>query len=259
MTLSPDALTKIDRVVEHLRESRSILFITGAGLSADSNLPTYRGIGGLYNDIETEDGILIEDVLSGSMIKRKPELTWKYMAQIEAACRGSGFNRGHEVIALFEKRFERVWVLTQNVDGFHRRAGSKNVIDIHGDIHVLICKSCGYTKNLKNYEGLDIPPHCPDCGNVLRPDVVLFGEMLPEDKTSLLQRVLWEGFQIVFSVGTSSLFPYIVQPVTEAKMWGVPTVEINPGITEISRMVDYKIAGRAAETLDAIWKRLLAD
>ena len=128
-----DHATEIARVVGMLAESRSILFVTGAGISADSGLPPYRGIGGLYNPNATEEGMPIEQALSGDVMEQRPELTWKYLAQVERACRGARHNRAHEVIAEMEARFTRVWTLTQNVDGFHRAAGARNVIDIHGD------------------------------------------------------------------------------------------------------------------------------
>src|SRR5947209_5837685 len=121
--LLPDDAERVGQVVELLRQSRSLLFITGAGLSADSGLPTYRGVGGLYNGRDPEEGLPIEVLLSGDCFAARPELTWKYLLQIERAGRGAKPNRGHEVIAALESRFERVWVLTQNVDGLHRRAG----------------------------------------------------------------------------------------------------------------------------------------
>ncbi len=243
----------IEKVISHLKNCKSILFITGAGLSADSNLPTYRGIGGLYNDEHTEDGIPIEEALSGAMLVRRPALTWRYISRIEAACRDAVFNRGHQVIAEMERHFPRVWVLTQNVDGFHHRAGSKNIIDIHGDVHSLCCTHCNHRRNVEDYSTLNIPPQCPSCSALERPEVVLFGEMLPPDKLFQLEKILYEGFHLVFSIGTSSLFPYIVQPVMEARALGTPTVEINPDQTDISQMVDVKITARAAEALDAIW------
>ena len=245
----------IDEVVGHLKQAKSILFITGAGLSADSGLPTYRGIGGLYYDRDTEEDIPIEVALSGEMLLQRPELTWKYISQIEAASRGSGHNRGHEVIAEMEEHFERVWVLTQNVDGFHRSAGSQKIIDIHGDVHFLVCTSCDYTDTVVDYSGLEIPPRCPRCDGAVRPDVVFFGEMLPLQKVHELQAQLSLGFDLIFTIGTTSLFPYIAQPVIKARWAGVPTVEINPGDTHVTGMVDVKIAAGAAATLDEIWKR----
>ncbi len=244
----------IAQIAKLLRNCKSILFITGAGISADSGLPTYRGIGGLYNDKLTEDGIPVEMALAGETLQKRPEVTWKYLSQIEKNCRNAKFNRGHEVIAEMEKHFERVWVLTQNIDGFHRAAGSRNIIDIHGDMHRLACTICGWRGAVKDYSGIDIPPRCPDCAGIARPEVVFFGEMLPIDKLAVLERELMRGFDIYFSIGTSSVFPYIRQPIVAAKQLGRPTIEINPEDTEISGLVDIKLRMHAAEALDAIWK-----
>jgi NAD-dependent deacetylase len=153
-----------------------------------------------------------------------------------------------------EKYFARVWVLTQNIDGFHHAAGSHNVIDIHGNMHKLVCKRCQWRNTVKDYSEIDIPPLCPKCGTIARPEVVFFGEMLPSDKLGVLLRQLQQGFDIYFSVGTTSVFPYIQQPILEAKALGRPTVEINPSDTEISRLVDIKLRMRAAEALDTIFK-----
>jgi len=245
---------KIAEVAALLKKARSALFITGAGLSADSDLPTYRGVGGLYEGSETEDGMPIEEALSGRMLAIRPELVWRHISQIEAACRGARPNRGHEVIAALEQRLPRVWTLTQNVDGFHRRAGSRNLIEVHGHIHTMLCTGCEGRFEIEGFHQIDIPPKCGECGAVVRPDVVLFGETLPFRAVAMMRHIGQEGFDIVFSVGTSSLFQYIVDPVLEAKRWGVPTVEINPGPTDLSQMVDYKFAARAAEALDAIFQ-----
>jgi len=249
---------QIEAVAERLRESGDLLFITGAGLSADSGLPTYRGIGGLYNGERTEEGISIEQALSGMMLRERPEVAWRYIGRIEAACRGARPNRGHEVIAEMGGRFARVVVLTQNIDGFHREAGSKEVIDIHGDFHDLYCEnsSCGYRETVGDYGGLALPPRCPRCGAGVRPDVVFFGEALPTAKVERLLTEVERGFEVIFSVGTTSVFPYIAHPVWEARRRGITTVEINPGQTQVSELVDYKIAAGAAESLEAIWAKV---
>jgi len=244
----------ISKTVKLLKNCKSILFITGAGISADSGLPTYRGIGGLYNDKLTEDGISVEKALEGETFQRHPEVTWKYLSQIENNFHNTKFNRGHEVIAEMGKHFERVWVLTQNIDGFHRAAGSRNVIDIHGDMHKLTCLGCGWRSEVKDYSEIDIPPKCPACGSIARPEVVFFGEMLPVDKLAVLDRELTRGFDIYFSIGTSSVFPYIRQPIVIAKHLGKPTVEINLEDTEISDLMDIKLRMHAAEALDALWR-----
>lgn len=230
------------------------MFITGAGISADSGLPTYRGRGGLYNDNLTEDGVPVEMALAGETLRRRPEVTWKYLAQIEQACRGASYNRAHQIIAEMEKAFKRVWVLTQNIDGFHQAAGSEKVIDIHGNMHKLYCPGCAWRSLVSDYRALVIPPSCPECGRIIRPDVVFFGEALAADKVSLLYEELAKGFDIYFSIGTSSVFPYIQQPILEAKSSRKLTVEINPELTEISSFVDIRIAAGATEALEAIWQ-----
>lgn len=248
-----DARRQIQQVVELLHGCRSILFITGAGLSADSGLPTYRGIGGLYENRDTEDNRPIEEVLSGQGLLARPELAWKHLLQIEQGCRGARPNRGHDVIAQMERHFERVWVLTQNVDGFHRRAGSRQVIDIHGDLHEIRCLSCSYERSVDDYAGFSLPPRCPECEAVLRPKVVLFGEQLPMRQLATYYAEIPRGFDLIFSIGTTSVFPYIAEPVVAAWHDRKPCVEINPGDTEVSGFATIKLRLGAAAALEAIW------
>jgi NAD-dependent deacetylase len=259
MALSQADLGVIDRVVELLRPARRLLFITGAGLSADSGLPTYRGVGGLYEAGRTTPyGLPVEEVLSGAMMTTRPEITWQSILELERASRQAVPNRGHEVIAEMESHFDAIWTLTQNVDGLHRRAGSQQVLDVHGDLHDLACTRCEYAERVSDYDGLDLPPRCPKCQEILRPGVVLFGEELPEMKMARLSSEVQAGFDVVFSIGTTSLFPYIAAPVLLAREAGIPTVEINPESTAVTRRVEHKIAGGAAETLDRIWQRYLS-
>ncbi|MDZ7621523.1 MAG: NAD-dependent deacylase [Candidatus Competibacteraceae bacterium] len=241
----------VARIAEELRRARRVLFVTGAGISADSGLPTYRGIGGLYNDQTTEDSFSIETALSGSMLETNPAITWKYLHQIEHSCRGARFNDAHAIIAEWQDHFE-VCVLTQNIDGFHRDAGSRNLIEIHGDIHDIHCTRCDYAATVPDYSDLNLPPACPRCHALVRPRVVLFGEVLPTPAIQQLYRELDQGFDLVFSIGTTSVFPYIAGPVVQANQMGIPTVEINPGETNVTRFVDYKLAAGAAVSLRAI-------
>lgn len=245
-----------DAVARLFAAAGRILFITGAGISADSGLPTYRGIGGLYHERLTDDGLTIEEALSGAMMGKRPEIAWKYIAEIEANCRGAEPNIAHRIIAAFEHERPGVWVLTQNVDGLHRAAGSKNLIEIHGTVHRLRCVDCGGTRNVPDFAGLRIPPECPRCGGMLRPDVVLFGELLPEASVARLEALLDDGVDLVVSIGTTSAFPYISGPVWWAQQVGVPAVEINPGETDVSRLVTHRLRRRAAEAMPEIWRRL---
>jgi NAD-dependent deacetylase len=244
--------TQAASVREQLAGKRRLLFITGAGLSAESGLPTYRGVGGLYVDAHTEHGMPIERALSGPVFRRRPDITWQHIAQIERAVRGAQPSAAHRLIAALESRFEVV-VLTQNVDGLHRAAGSSDIIDIHGDCHELSCTRCSFHETRLTYEGLSLPPHCPRCSAIVRPDVVLFEEMLPTDKLERLMRELERGFDAYFSVGTSSLFPYISQPMVEAARHGRLSVEINPEHTPVSELAAFRFPCSAGSALSAIF------
>ena len=254
MSKSVDAV--LDEVADLLGRAQRPLFITGAGISADSGLPTYRGIGGLYNNNLTEEGYPIEEALSGRMLSRRPEITWRYIGQIESNCREAGPNDAHRLIAAFEEEKPGLWVLTQNIDSLHRKAGSKNMIEIHGTVHRLLCTSCGDEWGVEDYLGLTLPPTCPRCGRHARPGVVLFGEMLPQLALKQLQQVMDARPDIVFSVGTTSVFPYISHPVWWARQNGIAAVEINPGNTEVSMVVSHKLKIGAAAALTALWDRL---
>jgi NAD-dependent deacetylase len=250
--MSSEAQSLIKKVADIIKHSKRLLFITGAGISAESGIPTYRGIGGLYNGRLTDLDLPIEEVLSGRMMRSNPELTWRYLSEIEQATRGAIYNEAHRIIAELGKNGRDVFVLTQNVDGFHTAAGSDKVIEIHGNLHHLRCDVCGCRLENVDYATLDVPPECPNCSSIMRPDVVLFGEMLDETKIAQISAILSEHLDSVFSVGTSSLFPYITGPVRYAATHNIPTIEINPDVTEISNWVDYKIKEGAVKALQAI-------
>lgn len=245
-------LSPAERFARWVREASRILFITGAGLSADSGLPTYRGVGGLYDDGTTEEGLPIEVILSEGMMRERPEVCWKYIHKVESACRGAAPNRGHEVIALLERRRAGVVVLTQNVDGLHGVAGSDDVIEMHGNLHQLHCTGCDWEQGVPDYAELAPLPRCPDCGGVVRPRVVLFGEVLPPGAIERLGSEMHQGFSLVVTVGTSAGFPYIAAPIWRAPAMGARTVEINPGDSLVSDRVDLRLVDRAAPTLDAL-------
>jgi NAD-dependent deacetylase len=244
----------IARVAQAIKQAERILLITGAGLSADSGLPTYRGLGGLYNG-HTAEGLPIEAALSGSMLQRDPALCWKYLAELGRACLGAQANAGHFAIAELQRRKPECWLLTQNIDGYHRAAGSppERMIEIHGELAPLYCQSCGAVDaELAEYLERPLPPLCRQCAGVLRPPVVLFEEMLPEQAIDTLYAELRKGFDLVVSIGTSASFPYIVEPLLRTRQNGGFTVEINPQRTELSDRVDVHLQGRALDVLPAL-------
>ncbi len=251
----------VGAVVSALRDARRVLFVTGAGISADSGLPTYRGVSGLYDDGPTEDGVSIEDALSGEMLAEHPEITWRYIREIEEACRGAAPNAAHDIIAKLQRLAEGRVLLTQNVDGLHRAAGSASPIEVHGTIDELRCTACAYRTSVKDYAGLPPPPavpRCPRCNAVLRPDVVLFGEMLPEAAIERLRDEVAQGFDLVIVIGTTAVFPYIQAPVLLAARGGRTTVEINPGDTMLSEIVTHRLRIGAADAMRHIWTRYQA-
>lgn len=249
------------RVAEALQQAERILVITGAGLSADSGLPTYRGVGGLYNG-HSGDGLPIEAALSGSMIRRDPGLCWKYLAEIGRACIAAEPNAGHAAIAELQRRKPGCWVLTQNIDGYHLAADSprQRLIEIHGTLAPLFCMSCGQESDeLIDHLARPMPPRCNGCGGVLRPSVVLFEEMLPTQALAQLQTQLLEGFDAVLAVGTSASFAYIVEPILRTRHGGGFTAQIDPVASELSLLVDVHLAQGASDVLPQLLRHISAD
>ena len=256
---------KLETVAAELCRAKRVLFITGAGISADSGLPTYRGIGGLYNTEKTEEGYPIEQCLSASIFRVRPDVTWKYMRLIGEAVLQCRPNPAHKIIAQWEKDFAKrsgkIVVFTQNIDGYHRLAGSENVLEIHGTLSELICTKCTWEMPLVLTESgisasfppllQESVPKCPKCNAVIRPKIVMFEEMLPQ---AVLAQFTEEfangtGFDMVFSIGTSAMFPYITGPVYEAIRSGKITVEINPVMGELSHQVTCHLPLGAADAL----------
>lgn len=239
-------------MAELLKAARRILFITGAGISAESGIPTFRGSTAAFQHGLTEEGIPFEEALSRPSFQRYPELSWKYFFQLERSLRGKQPNRGHEAIAALEGRGRQVCVATQNIDGLHQQAGSSLVIELHGNLRRLVCTRCAQAENRVSFDALPALPRCPACGEILRPDIVLYEERLPEKALDLLAEEEAAGFDLVFSVGTTSFFNYVVEPVLAAARRDIPTVEINPEETPISESVAFRFPGRAGLVLEKL-------
>ncbi len=256
-----DISTEISEVANLIAGADSILFITGAGISADSGLPTYRGLGGLYNGSVTEEGFTIEEALSSNVMSKRPDITWKYLWQIGSACLKAKPNRAHKIISLIQEFKPDSWVLTQNIDGLHRAAGNKNLIEIHGNAFDLYCTQCGYKPDIDalfpvSGQKPELPPKCAKCTGIVRPNVVLFGEMLPEECLAQYYKVLSSNPELIISIGTSGMFQYITGPVYDAIHQGRKTVEINPAESNFSGMVNYYLPLTAARAMEKIWEKL---
>jgi NAD-dependent deacetylase len=243
----------VDAVAALLSQARSALFITGPGLSADSGLVQYRGLPGLARK-NANDGRLIESALSIETLARKPKLTWRYLREMDHEVTAARPNRGHDVLVALERALPRTAIMTINVDRLHQRAGSRNVIEMHGALHDLLCSHCEISTRHDGFAQLAIPPVCAICGTALRPDMPLFGEALPADPFTRLQAELDLGFDLVLAAGLSTLFPYLARPLLLAKQDGIPTVEIATGSSELSDVVDFAFKGSPMKILTLIWE-----
>jgi len=242
-----------------LQRARRVLFITGAGVSAESGIPTFRGATAAFADGLTEEGLAFEEVLSIETLQQNPRLSWKYLFKLEASIRGRGPNAAHRAMAALQKPGCDIFVATQNIDELHQRAGSRNVFELHGNLRRIICTECEYTVHEETFENLPKLPLCPQCQSVLRPDVVLYGESLPSGVLSAFHQEQDRGFDLVFSVGTTSLFLYVIEPVMAAARRGVPVVEVNPDLTPVSELVNFRFAGPAGETLGKLAELVAAN
>jgi NAD-dependent deacetylase len=190
--------------------------------------------------------------LAGATFRDNPQLSWKYFRKLELALRGKLPNIGHCAIAGLERPGRWISVATQNIDGLHQNAGSTAVIELHGNLRRLLCTRCDRRSNFETFEALAPVPRCPECSGIMRPDAVLYGEMLPEAALLALDCEQTKGFDLVFSVGTTSVFRYICQPIVIAARQGIPTVEINPEPTPISDLVQFRFAAAAGPVLRAL-------
>jgi NAD-dependent deacetylase len=255
---APDTFSEI---ADLFRTAEDILFITGAGISADSGLPTYRGTGGIYEQMSTADGISIEQALSATVFKARPDITWKYLWQLGAACARAKPNIAHRTIARLEAEKRNVWVLTQNVDGLHRAAGSQQLVEVHGYIFDLSCTRCHQHYKASDVvhgyqEALALPPHCPKCSGVVRPQIVLYEEQLSNKVEAALARLGRTSFDLVVSVGTTAVFSYIFRHVVRARANGVPCLEINPAETDISTLFSHQLRSTAESAFTSLSRAL---
>ena len=251
MTVSVSDTTALPEALrDKLLAATSIGVVTGAGVSAASGIRTYRGQGGLYDD--PEEGERTVEALSGPTLRADPDRTWRVVADLALMARNAAPNPAHLALVEIEAAIERFTLLTQNVDGLHDLAGSRNIIDIHGSLHRCLCQECGATQGEPDWETLETAPRCL-CGGIARPDVVLFEEMLPEDKLQRLHReFIFNPPDVLIVAGTTAMFPYISMPEQAARHSGKTTIEVNPDTTVLSDFVHYRFPLGADVVLPAI-------
>lgn len=236
-------------LIEVLQEASRVAILTGAGISAESGIPTFRGEEGLWKKYRPEE------LATPTAFSQDPKLVWEWYDWRRGIIGQKEPNPGHKVIARWEETFPTVSLITQNIDGLHQKAGSKNIWELHGNIWKLRCTAEGTVT--ENYEAplKEIPPLCPDCGALLRPHVVWFGESL---SSTILQKSIQISSEcdVMFVIGTSA----VVQPAAslpfEASEAGAKIVEINLEPTPFSLYADFSIRGKSGEFLPLIDEEL---
>ena len=235
-------------LIQSLRHSKRIVALTGAGISAESGLATFRDAQtGLWSKFKPEE------LATAEAFQRDPKFVQDWYAWRREQALKAEPNAGHLALADIEKRAPEFLLVTQNVDGLHARAGSKRMVELHGNIHRVRCfeKDCPH-------ENFDLEKQrCRSCGGYLRPDVVWFGEMLPVDALETAITAA-ENCDVFLSVGTSSLVYPAADLWRRAKDNGAIVIEINKDPTPLTPLADYSLLGKAGEVLpelvQATWK-----
>ncbi len=232
-------------VRERVRSARSVCVLTGSGISSESGLPTFRGAGGLWRTHR------VEQLASPEGFARDPALVWTWYNERRAAHRGVEPNAGHRALVELERLVPDFTLATQNVDSLHLRAGSKNVLELHGHLREARCTGCAARRALDEPLPLDAIEH--DCGGRFRPDIVWFGESLPSAPWEAAVAAATRA-DVMLVVGTSGLVNPAALLCTRFAP-GAYVVEINPEETAISPRADAALRGRAADILPQLLER----
>jgi NAD-dependent deacetylase len=228
----------------HLRTARSVFVLTGAGVSAESGVPTFRGGGGTA----VWKGMPFEVISSAGMVRRNLPEVWEWFDYRRGVLSNCRPNPAHEAIARWQDRFPSFTLATQNIDGLHREAGSREVLELHGSVWRARCLSCGGGEDIREKPSDVRPPVCAACGGLMRPDVVLFGEVLPE-RVFISAAAGAAACDVCFVVGTSAVvYPAAGLPFAAAQA-GAFLVEVNPEPTPLSELCDVTLRGAAGEVL----------
>ncbi len=236
----------LDDARRRLERARRVAVLTGAGISAESGLPTFRDPQGLWQRFRPEE------LATPQAYAHDPERVWAwYASRYRAACAARP-SRAHELLVELEReKGEGFLLVTQNVDGLHARAGSRRVVELHGSLHRARCERCAERFPLPPPEAFTPPPYCPRCGGRARPDVVWFGELLPAE-AYLQAEEAFRHAEVALVVGTSA----VVEPAASlgrlARACGAYLVEVNPQQTPLSALAHLSLRCGATEGLQAL-------
>ncbi len=232
-----------------LRSAARVAALTGAGVSAESGVPTFRGAGGLW------EGRHVEEVASPGAFSADPLTVWRFYEERRRNLAPVQPNPAHRVLAVWQDRFAVYTLVTQNVDGLHQAAGSRGVLELHGSIWRVRCTSCGREREERTVPLPELPPRCPACSSLERPGVVWFGEELPHDVVDAAVGAV-AACEVLVVVGTSALVFPAAGLVDVAANAGARVVEVNPEESAQSHLADVVLRGPAGEVLPLVEARL---
>jgi NAD-dependent deacetylase len=234
-------------LVAALRSAQFVVVVTGAGVSAESGIPTFRdAMDGLWAKFRPED------LATPEAFARDPATVTRWYDERRQRCAGVKPNAGHFALAKLERRCAKFSLITQNVDRLHQAAGSRNVVELHGTLWVWRCVQCGTEREERGIFS-EYPPRCV-CGGSRRPAVVWFGEALPEDAIAMAYRDA-ETCDLFFSIGTSAVVYPAADLAHAARRSGAKVVEINAQATPLTPLTDWALTGRSGELLPVLIER----
>jgi NAD-dependent deacetylase len=231
----------VEQAREWIRGASRLVVLTGAGISAESGIPTFRGPGGLWKQRRPEQ------LATPEAFARDPKLVWEWYDWRRCRIAGAAPNPGHAALAELERRKPSFTLATQNVDGLHDRAGSRRVLKLHGDIWMVRCLACGRERRDERAPLDEIPPRC-ECGGLLRPGVVWFGEALPAQVLREAEEAACAA-EVFLVAGTSAVVYPAAGLVPLARSAGAKVIEVNLEETPFSATVDCSLRGKSGDLL----------
>jgi NAD-dependent deacetylase len=235
-----------ETLLKFLRKAERVAALTGAGASQESGLRTFRDAqSGLWAQYRPED------LASPEAFARDPKLVWDWYAMRREKVRDVEPNPGHFALAEMERRVPQFTLITQNIDGLHRKAGSRNILELHGNIQRVRCSECGMYADTWTENG-DVP-RCAGCGGMLRPDVIWFGESLPRSALEASVDAA-RACHVFFSIGTSGLVQPAAALAFAAHNKGAVVVEVNLEPTPLTEKADFFLQGKSGEVLPELVK-----
>jgi len=231
----------INELKKIITRSKKITVLTGAGISAESGVPTFRGSGGIWRNYQ------VTDVATPQAFARDPELVWEFYNWRRDLISKVTFNPGHKALVTLEKHVNDFTLITQNVDGLHREAGSRRLLEIHGNLWEVTCTQCGLL-TMDRSQNMGTLPKCSQCEGLLRPHVVWFGESLDPD---IIRKAIEasQNCDLMLIVGTSGVVQPAASLAYQAKAEGAVVAEINIEQTPQSGQMDFVVTGPAGTIL----------